>query len=249
MKKAPKKPIIIDNTDKLQRLLEASGLNKSEQKAYIKTLKFKPNVYVVGIEYGKDQKRAVLWHKHRGGYNPAYGNDHDFSNYLEELSNWETKMVSDYFKSINKKKPNYITLFDFYVDKTGIPADWNFAEEKEIEKIRKAKRTPFVGDYQPQRSTVDVFKALKNSPIATEPLGLGAMPKEKVVKPTLTDNFKVSKLSKIKKGEFFRFVGRKKVYIFDGKPNRGFFSYHKPEDHNSDYSTKQDKDIEIGFTY
>ena len=50
--------------------------------------------------------------------------------------------------------------------------------------------------------------------------------------------FKRTTFSKIKKGEFFRFKGKKKVYIFDGKPNRdGKYAYHKFDDANSEFFT------------
>ena len=60
---------------------------------------------------------------------------------------------------------------------------------------------------------------------------------------------KKSKLSKIKKGEFFRFPGQKKTYIFQGGgPVRGF-EYIDTSDISSFKRTKTDREIEIGFTY
>lgn len=60
---------------------------------------------------------------------------------------------------------------------------------------------------------------------------------------------KKSKLSKLKKGEYFRFEGKKKVYLFDGGGKVKGFKYHADDDFNTDYSTKSDRTVEIGFTY
>ncbi len=58
-----------------------------------------------------------------------------------------------------------------------------------------------------------------------------------------------TKLSKVKNGDYFRFAGRKKVYIKDGGGIKRGIRYHKDDDINSDYSTKTDKDVEIDFEY
>ncbi len=58
-----------------------------------------------------------------------------------------------------------------------------------------------------------------------------------------------SKFSKLKKGEWFRFKGKRKVYTFDGGGKVRGFNYHDTEDFNSRHSTKTDRIVEIGFTY
>lgn len=59
----------------------------------------------------------------------------------------------------------------------------------------------------------------------------------------------ISKLSKIKKGEFFKLEGGKTVYVYDGKLTRGFFHYHKFDDANAIHQTKTDRSIIIDFTF
>jgi hypothetical protein len=56
-------------------------------------------------------------------------------------------------------------------------------------------------------------------------------------------------LSKIKKGELFRFAGKKTVYVYDGKLTRGYFHYHKFDDYNDNKQTKTDRHILINFTF
>lgn len=58
-----------------------------------------------------------------------------------------------------------------------------------------------------------------------------------------------SKLSKIKKGEYFKFKGKKKIYIFDGGGQVRGFRYTGVNDINDHHSTKSDRAIEIGLTY
>jgi len=67
-----------------------------------------------------------------------------------------------------------------------------------------------------------------------------------------------TKLSKIKKNELFRFVGRKKVYKYTGKERlynsvgdyRGWgYSYVEFDDISNQQTTLTDREIEIGFTY
>jgi hypothetical protein len=60
---------------------------------------------------------------------------------------------------------------------------------------------------------------------------------------------KASKFSKIKKGEFFKFKGGTKVYMFDGGGKVRGFKYHNVDDISSSKTTKTDREIEIGFTY
>jgi len=65
----------------------------------------------------------------------------------------------------------------------------------------------------------------------------------------LHDDGKPTFLSKIKKGEFFRFPHNKTVYVYDGKLTRGYFHYHKFDDYNHNVHTKMDRQIIIGFTF
>lgn len=58
-----------------------------------------------------------------------------------------------------------------------------------------------------------------------------------------------SNFSKLKKGEFFRFKGKRKVYKFGGGgPKRGF-NYFADDDVNDRHTTRTDRVVEIGFTY
>lgn len=60
---------------------------------------------------------------------------------------------------------------------------------------------------------------------------------------------KESKFSTIKKGEFFRFPGMKKVYIFNGGgPKRGF-NYFPFDDVNDHKQTKTNRKIETDFDF
>lgn len=55
------------------------------------------------------------------------------------------------------------------------------------------------------------------------------------------------KLSQVPKGEYFRFPGKKKVYIAEGGgPVKGF-DYCAADDINGWYSTKTDRTVEVGF--
>jgi len=58
-----------------------------------------------------------------------------------------------------------------------------------------------------------------------------------------------TQLSKIKKGEYFRFAGKKKVYKFEGGGKVKGYQYTSEQDINDTYTTKADKKIEINFTY
>lgn len=58
-----------------------------------------------------------------------------------------------------------------------------------------------------------------------------------------------TRLSVLKKGEYFRFEGKKTVYVFKGGGKVRGFNYEKDEDINSFYTSKKDKIVEIGFTY
>lgn len=68
-----------------------------------------------------------------------------------------------------------------------------------------------------------------------------------------------TKFSKIKKGEYFRFVGKSKVYIYNGKDRcytkwgdfKGWGFMYTPTDDvwGGCLETMTDRDIEIGFDY
>lgn len=60
---------------------------------------------------------------------------------------------------------------------------------------------------------------------------------------------KTVQLSKIKKGEYFRFPGKKKVYIFNGGGKKKGFSYTAFDDINATYTTKTDRVIETDFEF
>lgn len=56
-------------------------------------------------------------------------------------------------------------------------------------------------------------------------------------------------LSMLKKGEYFSFVGYKKVYVYDGGgPVRGF-NYHDADDINATHSTKTNRKVDNDLTY
>lgn len=60
---------------------------------------------------------------------------------------------------------------------------------------------------------------------------------------------KTTKLSKLKKGDFFKFAGEKKVYIFlGGGPVRGF-EYTDFTDVNAFKRTKTNRAVDIDFTF
>ena len=60
---------------------------------------------------------------------------------------------------------------------------------------------------------------------------------------------KTTKLSKLKKGDFFKFPGQKKVYIFKGGgPVRGF-EFTDVSDVSNFKRTKTNRDVEIDFTF
>ncbi len=58
-----------------------------------------------------------------------------------------------------------------------------------------------------------------------------------------------SRFSKLKRGEWFRFVGKRKVYKFDGGGKVRGFHYYADDDSNDYHTTKTDRIVEIGFTY
>ena len=60
---------------------------------------------------------------------------------------------------------------------------------------------------------------------------------------------KTTKISMVKKGDYFRFLGKKKVYIMEGGgPKRGW-RYVCADDAFSEYATKTDRAVEIDFEY
>lgn len=65
----------------------------------------------------------------------------------------------------------------------------------------------------------------------------------------ITMEFKKTTFSKIKRGEYFRFPGKKTVYEFlGGGPARGYM-YVRADDISAYRTTKVNREIEIGFDY
>lgn len=69
---------------------------------------------------------------------------------------------------------------------------------------------------------------------------------------------RITKISKLKKGDIFRKVGGKTEYVYDGKDRsydrwgtyKGFaFTWHKWEDINDYGQTRKDIDVEADFTF
>lgn len=60
---------------------------------------------------------------------------------------------------------------------------------------------------------------------------------------------KKTTLSKIKKGEYFKFEKGKKVNVYEGGGKKRGFNYFSADDINDHHTTKTDRKIEIGFTY
>lgn len=58
-----------------------------------------------------------------------------------------------------------------------------------------------------------------------------------------------TKISKLKKGDVFKKPNGTKVYQYNGKPQRGYFSYHDYEDINTDFQVKKDIDVVVGFSF
>jgi hypothetical protein len=72
------------------------------------------------------------------------------------------------------------------------------------------------------------------------------------------DYFNLTKISKLKKGEFFRKKGGKKVYIYNGKDRaysrygdfKGWgFSFTDFEDSSNFFTIAKDIPVEAGFTF
>lgn len=60
------------------------------------------------------------------------------------------------------------------------------------------------------------------------------------------------KLSDLKKGNSFRFAGKTKVYVYDGKVRQGkkfAFSYYAFADVNEWHTTYTNREIEIDFEF
>jgi hypothetical protein len=56
-------------------------------------------------------------------------------------------------------------------------------------------------------------------------------------------------LSSLKKGELFRFKGKKKVYIYDGGGKVRGFNYTGYDDISDFHSTKTDRAVDTDFTF
>jgi len=64
------------------------------------------------------------------------------------------------------------------------------------------------------------------------------------------DDYQITTLSKLKKGDYFKMLGKKTVYIYNGKPNRGYYSIIKFDDClSSDRNIKKDCKVEINFEF
>lgn len=62
----------------------------------------------------------------------------------------------------------------------------------------------------------------------------------------------MAKFSGTKKGEFFKFPGKTKVYVYDGKARQGkkfAYSYYAFDDVNDWHTTYTDREIETGFEF
>jgi hypothetical protein len=58
-----------------------------------------------------------------------------------------------------------------------------------------------------------------------------------------------SKFSKLKKGDFFKFEGKRKVYVFKGGGKVRGFKYEDDNDTSNFFVTKTDRKVVIGFTH
>lgn len=56
-------------------------------------------------------------------------------------------------------------------------------------------------------------------------------------------------ISKLKKGQYFKKPGGRKVFKYDGKLMKGWFYFTNDEDINDTYRVKKDIKVVIGFTY
>jgi sortase (surface protein transpeptidase) len=56
-------------------------------------------------------------------------------------------------------------------------------------------------------------------------------------------------LSKLKKGDIFRFIGKKKVYKYEGKDRKYGYSYQAMDDISASYNTKKDREIDVDFEF
>jgi hypothetical protein len=60
---------------------------------------------------------------------------------------------------------------------------------------------------------------------------------------------KTSKFSELKKGDYFRFEGKRKVYFFDGGGKVRGYKYTAFDDINNTLITKTDRVVEVGFNF
>ena len=60
---------------------------------------------------------------------------------------------------------------------------------------------------------------------------------------------KIVKLNTLKKGDYFRFIGKKKVYIYKSGGLKKGLNYQAENDINANYITKKNKDVETDFEY
>ena len=59
----------------------------------------------------------------------------------------------------------------------------------------------------------------------------------------------LTSFSQIKKGEYFRFQNKTKVYVFNGKIRGSGFEYYDFNDVNNFHYTKTNREIEVGFDF
>ncbi len=62
-------------------------------------------------------------------------------------------------------------------------------------------------------------------------------------------NEQKTNLSKIKKGEYFRFETGKKINVYNGGGKKRGFNYFDADDINAHHTTKTDRKIIINFEY
>lgn len=58
-----------------------------------------------------------------------------------------------------------------------------------------------------------------------------------------------TKLSQIKKGEYFKFPNKSKIYVCNGKDRNNGFEYTDFDDINNFHYTKTNRVIEINFNF
>ena len=81
-------------------------------------------------------------------------------------------------------------------------------------------------------------------------MGMSLMNNSKPKKRVYKTDYQITTLSKLKKGDYFKFLGKKTVYIYGGKPNRGFYSFCRFDDiWSSEREIKKNSQVEINFEF